>query len=72
MKVKEIIFMVEEDIHGGFSAQALGFSIFTEAETLDGLKKNIKDALVCHFDKKSEIPRIIRLHIVREETLAYA
>ena len=72
MQVKEIIFMVEEDPQGGYHAQALGFSIFTEAETLEELKKNIKGALVCHFDKKEDIPSIIRLHIVREETLAYA
>ena len=71
MKVKEIIFMVEEDLDGGYTAKALGESIFTEAETLEELKENIKDALKCHFDKEEEIPTIIRLHIVREETFVY-
>jgi len=37
MKVKEIIFMVEEDPEGGYTARALGQSIFTEADTLEKL-----------------------------------
>lgn len=72
MKVKEIIFMVEEDTEGGYTAKALGQSIFTEADTLEELKKNIKDALECHFDNNEDIPEIIRLHIVKEETFTYA
>jgi len=72
MVKSEMIFMVEEDLEGGYTASALGNSIFTEAETLDELKRNIKKSLECHFDKKEEIPAVIILHIVREETLAYA
>ena len=64
MRVKEIIFMVEQDPEGGYTAKALGQSVFTEAGTLEKLKKNIKDALKCHFDKDEDIPSIIRLHIV--------
>jgi len=72
MKIKEIIFMVEEDPGGGYNAKALYYSIFTEGESLEELKANIKDAIKCHFDKEEDIPRIIRLHIVREETFTYA
>lgn len=72
MKVKEIIFMVEEDPGGGYVARALGHSIFTEGETLEELRENIKDALECHFDTKEEIPSVVRLHIVKEETFTYA
>ena len=72
MKVKEIIFTVKESPEGGYTAKALGESIFTEADTLEELKKNIKDALRCHFDKDEEIPDIIHLHIIREERFAYA
>lgn len=68
----EMIFMVEEDPETGYTAKALGYSIFTEAETLEALKKNIRGALECHFEKKEDIPAIVILHIVREETLAYA
>ncbi len=72
MSIKEIIFMVEEGPEGGYTARALGYSIFTEAETLEELKESIKDAIKCHFDKDEEIPKIVRLHIVKEETFAYA
>jgi len=72
MKVKEIIFVVEQDPEGGYTAKALGESIFTEADTLEQLKDNIKDALRCHFDKEEEIPAIIHLHIIKEERFAYA
>ncbi len=71
MKLKEIIFVVEEDPEGGYTAQAIGHSIFTEGETLEDLKENVKDALKCHFDKV-ETPLYIRFHIVREERFAYA
>jgi len=69
MKKREIIFLVEEDPEGGYNARGLGYSIFTEGETLVELKENIKDALRCHFDKEEDIPPIIRLHIVKEEVV---
>ncbi|HON72442.1 MAG TPA: 2-oxoisovalerate dehydrogenase [bacterium] len=72
MKVKEIIFTVEEDPEGGYNASALGYSIFTEGDSLEELRENIKDAIRCHFDSAEDMPDIIRLHIVREETFTYA
>ncbi|MDA2920382.1 2-oxoisovalerate dehydrogenase [Desulfobacterota bacterium AH_259_B03_O07] len=72
MKINEIIFMVEEDPEGGFTAKALGHSIFTEGETLEEIKESIKNAIKCHFDKEEDIPSIVRLHIVKEETFIYA
>jgi predicted RNase H-like HicB family nuclease len=70
--MKEIIFLVEEDPEGGFTARAMGLSIFTQGDTIEELKRNIKDALQCHFDKEEDIPRIIRIHIVKEEVITYA
>ncbi len=68
----EIIFLVDEDIEGGYNARALGFPIFTQGDTIEEVKRNIKDALECHFDRKEDIPKIIRLHIVKEEIISYA
>jgi len=48
--MNEVFFLVEEAIDGGYTAKALGESIFAEAETLDVLKQEIKDAVKCHFD----------------------
>ncbi len=67
--MSEIIFVVEDSDEGGYTAKSLGYSIYTEGETLDELKENIKDAIKCHFDSK-EIPHIVRLHIVKDEVIA--
>jgi len=72
LKLKEIIFLVEEDPEGGYTAKALDFSIFTDGDTIEDLKINIKDAIQCHFDDVTDLPSIIRLHIVKEETFKYA
>ena len=64
----EIIFLVEDAVEGGLTAKALGESIFTEAETLDELRKNVKEAVECHFDE-GQMPKIIRLHMVKEEVI---
>ena len=66
--MNEIIFLVEEAQEGGYTAKALSESIFTEADTLEKLKKMIRDAVVCHFEK-DKLPKIIRLHFVKEELL---
>ena len=66
---KEIIFSVEEAPEGGYQAKALGFSIFTEADNFEDLKKMVHDAVLCHFEDK-ERPKVIRLHLVKEELLA--
>jgi len=55
---KEIIFMVEEDIDGGFIAKALGHAIFTQGENLEELKTNIQDAVRCHFAPLKKNPII--------------
>lgn len=65
----EIIFLVQEDPEGGYTARALGESIFTEADTWDELKEMVHDAVNVHFDENQK-PAIIRLHLVREEVLA--
>ena len=67
--MNEIIFLVEPAIEGGYTARALGESIFTEGDDLDELRSNIKDAVDCHFDKDSK-PKFIRLHFVSEEVFA--
>ncbi len=69
MAESEIIFTVEEAPEGGYSARALGYSIFTEGDDLDDLRAMVRDAVECHFEE-SERPRIIRLHFVRDEVIA--
>ena len=68
MTDSEIIFMVEESPEGGYEAKALGHSIYTQGESLEELRAMVQDAVRCHFEE-GERPRIIRLHMVREEVL---
>ncbi len=67
--MSELIFMVEDAPEGGYTARALGESIFTEADSIDGLREQVRDAVRCHFDE-GQGPRVIRLHFVREEVIA--
>ncbi len=64
----EIIFLVQEAPEGGFTAAALGHSILTEAETMDDLRNQVRDAVRCHFEEENR-PSVIRLHYVRDEVL---
>ena len=68
--MKEIFFIVEEDQESGYTARAVGLSIFTEAETVQELKLNIKEVLECHFDNPDDMPKIANLHFVKDEILA--
>lgn len=49
MTETEIVFSVQESPEGGYEAKALGYSIYTQAETLTDLKEALKDAVRCHF-----------------------
>jgi hypothetical protein len=69
MPETEIIFTVQESPEGGYEARALGYSIFTQAETMDELKQNVREAVRCHFDE-GEVPSIIRLHLVKDEVIS--
>jgi len=65
----EVIFMVEEAPEGGYTARALGYSIFSEAESLDELRGEVVDAVRCHFEE-AERPAVVRLHFVKDEVLS--
>lgn len=66
--MKAIFFLIEEAEEGGYIASAIGQSIITEADTLDELKANIREATLCHFDE-GQAPMIAHLHFVRDEVL---
>ena len=68
MAESEIIFAVEELPKGGYAARALGFSIHTQADDLEELKTMVQDAVRCHFEPEAK-PRLIRLHLVRDEVI---
>ena len=57
--LKEIYFLVEEAPEGGYTAQALGHSIYTEADSWDELKRAVRDAVQCHFEDDRQ-PMLLR------------
>lgn len=69
MPDSEIIFTVEDSPEGGYEARALGHSIVTQAETFDELKRNVREAVQCHFDVGTA-PPVIRLHMVKDEVIS--
>jgi len=66
----EIVFLVEDDPDGGYTARALGESVFTQADDLKTLREMVRDAVQCHFPDQQSRPKVIRLHIVRDEVIA--
>ena len=71
--MSEIIFEVQEDsVDGGYVATALGHAIATQGDTLDELREMVRDAVQCHFGDgvPGTMPKVIRLHFVRDEVLA--
>lgn len=69
--MKELIFDIAQDADGGFTAEALGESIFTQANSWEELKANVREAVQAYYFD-SVAPASIRLHLVRDEVLAIA
>ena len=71
MSGTEIIFEVTEDeADGGYSARALGYGIHTQGDSVEDIRRNVREAVDCYFDESMERPGLIRLHFVRDEILA--
>ena len=56
MGASEIVFVVEESPEGGYEAEALGESIFTQTETLGEFRTMEQDAVRSHFDEDGRSP----------------
>ena len=67
--MNELVFDVTQEADGGFVAEALGESIFTEGNDWAELRANVLEAVKAfHFDRPA--PKKIRLHLVRDELVA--
>ena len=69
MPESEIIFSVQESPEGGYEARALGYSLFTQADTMEELRLNVREAVRCHSDE-AQAPSVIRLHMVKDEVIS--
>ena len=68
--MRELVFEVTQESDGGFVAECLTESIFTEAENWEKLRQNVKEAVAAYFFDQPDRPATIRLHLVRDEVLA--
>jgi len=65
----ELIFEVTQEVDGGYCAECLTHDIFTQADTWDELRLNVREAVRAYcFDQPT--PERVRLHLVRDEVLA--
>lgn len=69
--MSELIFEVTQEADGGYVAECLTESIFTEADTWDELRANAQEAVKAFFFDRPQ-PTVIRLHLVRDEVIAVA
>lgn len=67
--MNELVFEVTQEGDGGFVAEALGECIFTQADSWDELRRNVREAVQAfYFDQPT--PTRLRLRLVRDEVLA--
>ena len=66
----EIIFEVTADmVDGADSATALGHGIPTQGDSADEICNNFTEAVDCYIDESMPRPKMIRVHLVREDVL---
>ena len=68
--MSELVFEITQEADGGFVAECLTESIFTQADSWDELRQNVKEAVTAYYFDRPEKPSAIRLHLTRDEILA--
>ena len=67
----ELVFEVVQESDGGYCAECLTENIFTQGNSWEELRQNVREAVIAFFFDKP-IPTTIRLHLVRDEVLSVA
>ena len=67
--MNEIVFDVTQEADGGFVAECLTEAIFTEADSWEELRRNVREAVAAFYFDRLQAPATIRLHLVRDEVL---
>lgn len=70
-RMLELVFEVVQESDGGYCAECLTESIFTEGDTWDELRQNVLEATFAFFFDRPR-PERVRLHLVRDEVLLVA
>ena len=67
----EIVFTVTQEGDGDYVAECLSQDIFTQGNTWEELRANVREAVSAFFFDQPK-PSAVRLHLVRDELLAGA
>ncbi len=67
----EVVFSITQEADGGFAGECLSHDIFTQGDSWEALRANVKEAVDAYFFDQPR-PASIRLHLVRDEVLAVA
>lgn len=67
--MNELVFEVTQEQDGGFCAECLSEDIFTQGDTWDELRQNVREAVRGYYFDAAPVPQPIRLHLVRDELL---
>jgi predicted RNase H-like HicB family nuclease len=65
----EVVSEIAEEAEGGYSAECLTENIFTQGDTWEQLRANVKEAVRAYFFDGPK-PQYIRLRMVRDEFLS--
>jgi predicted RNase H-like HicB family nuclease len=69
--MNEIIFEITQEDDGGFCAECLTDSIFTQGNTWEELRASVKESVEAYYFDRAK-PTSARLHFVRDEVLKLA
>ena len=61
--MNEIVFDVTQEADGGFVAECLTEAIFTQADSWEELRRNLREAVRAFYFDQPQAPATIRLHL---------
>ncbi|MDX2150309.1 MAG: 2-phospho-L-lactate guanylyltransferase [Bryobacteraceae bacterium] len=70
-ETNELVFEVVQQADGGYCAECLTESIFTQADSWEELRRNVLEATHAFYCDRAA-PSSVRLHLVRDEVLSVA
>ena len=66
----ELVFEITQETDSGFPPECLTEGIFTQADSWEELRSNVREAVAAFYFDWPHPPSAIRLHLVRDEVLA--
>ena len=65
----EVVFEVTQDEDNGYVAECLTQPIVTQGDTWEELRTNVQEAVSAYFFDR-EVPKTVRIRLIRDEMLA--